>query len=234
MTASLNLYNDALVITEILLFAIFVTLIYLVIANIVKNRRQNRPSKIVSSSDISSDDVSEDRVDAGIDDASDTSSQPENENDRYRYRRLLLDTLRKLNCTPELSPDGEDIFIKYQGESFLIRQSKSFIRIWDLPFAQMNVLDTNLPVLLESINSVNNNIGPKIIVSPANDKGVREILSLMDLLFVPSIINPDQYLASIFQMFFGIKEELRQEIAKWKTNSEDMLSIYSYAASFLN
>lgn len=234
MTAQLNLYNDALFIIEILLFAIAITLIYIVFQHRVNKRKRNTSSEHSPTSGSTPIDVTESHADCEEKPVTESSAPPVDETDSNRYRELLLESLKKLNCTPKLSKDGDDIFIKYQGESFCIRQNNGFLRIWDLPFAEINVLDTNLPVILESINSVNNNLGPKIVMSAADDKGVREIMSIMDLIFVPTLANPEQYLATVLQMFFGIKEELRKEIIKWKDGNDNLLSIYSYAASFQN
>lgn len=151
-------------------------------------------------------------------------------------RQLLLESLRKINCIPKFDEeDKEKIFIKFQGESFCIVQNKQFIRIWDLPYAEVNVLDTNLPAILESINSANRGFGPTIMLTPANENGVREIMSRIDAVFVPSLTHPDEYLSSLFNSFFITKNNLRDELAKWKEgNDKDFAAIFSYASSYQN
>lgn len=164
-----------------------------------------------------------------------TGSSSEGNNESQPYREFLLYTLRKLNCSPIESKENDDIFFKFQGENFCVRQNKGFIRIWDLPFAEINTLDTSMPMILEAINSVNSSFGPTIIMNPPNEDGVREIMSRMDSVFLPMLKEPDQYLSTLLHMFFDLKDELRKEISEWREGKKDeKLSIYSYAASFQN
>lgn len=152
--------------------------------------------------------------------------------DKLKHRDFLLSTLNDLGCKPILSEHSSNIYLKYQGEAFCIVQDRSFIRIWDLPYSEVNVLDTSLPLIIESINSANFSVGPTIVISDPNENGNREIQSKMDLIFIPSLPNPDKYLSKIFDLFFDLKIRLRTEIAKWNTpeaqNQPSSLTVFPF------
>lgn len=162
---------------------------------------------------------------------SDDNSQNTND-DKLKHREFLLSTLKDLGCKPILAEHNSNIYLKYQGEAFCIVQDRSFIRIWDLPYSEVNVLDTNLPLIIESINNANFSVGPTIVISKPDENGNREIQSKMDLIFIPSLPNPDKYLSKIFDLFFDLKIRLRTEIARWNTpeaqNQPSSLTVFPF------
>ncbi|MDE6770336.1 MAG: hypothetical protein K2J78_11490, partial [Muribaculaceae bacterium] len=151
--------------------------------------------------------------------------------ERLKYRDFLMETIKKIGCQAFISEHDNNVYLKYQGEAFCIVQDRSFIRIWDLPYFEVNVLDTNLPLIIESINSANFGIGPTIVISKPDKNGIREIQSKMDMIFLPELPNPDKYLAKIFDLFFDLKISLQTEIAKWN-NPEAQNQPSSLTSSF--
>lgn len=159
----------------------------------------------------------------------------EKENLQAQNKELLLTTLQEMGCQPQEAPGEDRIYLKYQGENFCIDQDLSFIRIWDLPFADVNVIDTNLPLIIETINTANHCMGPTIILSDPDKNGKRNIMSRMDLLFSTFIPDPASYLAAVFNLFFQIKHTFKLELDKALAPSgEGKNSNLSTSQPFLN
>lgn len=127
-------------------------------------------------------------------------------------RELLLKTLKELGCQPE--DEEERIYLKYQGVNFSIIQNHKFIRIWDLPYSETNLLDINLPIIVEAMGKANSGFGPTVVMTDADEKGYRHIASRMDILFIPEIPNPKNYLTLIFDSFFKTRDVLKREISE--------------------
>lgn len=126
-------------------------------------------------------------------------------------KELFAESLQELGCKAETVEDGVVLF-RYQGETFSVRFNGHFIRIWDHPFMKVNVLDTNLSLIMEAINTVNFGFGPVIVMSDADEEGYRSVASRMDLLFFSHIPKPASYLEGILAMFFEMKHELTKII----------------------
>lgn len=166
----------------------------------------------------------------------DTGDKKEESDNSNRYQSFLLATLHKMNCKPEIG-DDDKIYFRYQGESFAALQNDSFMRIWDLPFMQVNVLDTNLPLIIEIINSVNHNFGPTIVICNADENGERNIMSRYDIVFHPDLSHPEDYLEHIFSFFFSTKNSLASELKQLEPSEKKEAStpaIYSYALNYQN
>ncbi len=144
-------------------------------------------------------------------------------------KQLLISTLHELGCQPESDKDG-DIFFRYQGESFLAIIVGKFLRVWDLPYLRINVLDTRLPLVLEAINTVNGGFGPVIVMRDPDENGNRSVASRMDFIFIPEIPDLTQYLDSILSMFFNTKHRLNDEIDKFTTNRSDRSQSSSFTS----
>ncbi len=161
-----------------------------------------------------------------------TSDSQSTSDEKLKHREFLLTTLKSMGCQPIVGERNSSIFLKYQGEAFCIVQDRSFIRIWDLPYSEVNVLDTNLPLIIESINSANFSLGPTIVISKPDENGNREIQSRMDLIFLPTLPHPDKYLSKIFDLFFDIKIRLKTEISRWNTpeaqNQPSSLTVFPF------
>jgi|GEM_PF-3297550 putative transmembrane protein len=127
-------------------------------------------------------------------------------------RELLLKTLKELGCQPE--DEEERIYLKYQGVNFSIIQNHKFIRIWDLPYSETNLLDINLPIIVEAMGKANSGFGPTVVMTEADEKGYRHLASRMDILFIPEIPNPKNYLTLIFDSFFKTRDVLKREISE--------------------
>lgn len=162
---------------------------------------------------------------------SSTETLENKKNEKLKPRDFLMETLKKIGCQAFISEHDNNVYLKYQGEAFCIVQDRGFIRIWDLPYSEVNVLDTNLPLIIESINNANFGIGPTIVISKPDKNGIREIQSKMDMIFLPQLPNPDKYLAKIFDLFFDLKISLQTEIAKWN-NPEAQNQPSSLTSSF--
>lgn len=135
-------------------------------------------------------------------------------------KQLLMDSLRNFGCQPDIDDSG-NVFFRYQGESFLAIVAGKFIRIWDLPFMNVNVLDTRMPIFLEAINKANSEFGPSIVMRNPNNDGDRQIATRMDIIFIPQLSEIPQYLEYILSLFFDMKHHIILEIEKLTNNRHD-------------
>lgn len=118
-------------------------------------------------------------------------------------KSLLMTSLKVLGCHPE--EKDERIKFIYQGENFIALVNKSFIRIWDCPFGNIDILDTNMPLMLEAINTANFEFGPTVVLSDPDEKGMRLLHSKMDFIYGSFIPKHLDYLKAILNSFFEVK-----------------------------
>lgn len=143
---------------------------------------------------------------------------------------LLIDSLCEMGCQPELK-EGNTVFFKFQGEMFSANVNKRFLRIWDLPFARVHMLDLNLPLVMEVINRVNFGLGPVVVLAKPDSNGERDIASRMDILFCSDISQPCEYLEAILLMFFETKRKLEDEFCRLigKSDSSQSSTLTSFS-----
>lgn len=133
-------------------------------------------------------------------------------------KELLVVTLRDLGCQPTSEEDGSVSF-GFQGERFNATPNGNFMRIWDLPYLTINVLDTRLPIMMEAINKVNYLFGPVVVLGSPDENGERVIASRYDILFTSDIPKPEMYIESILMAFFNSKHELIKEFEELTGNT---------------
>lgn len=167
---------------------------------------------------------------------SQSEANPENEEEARKRRlaeknettlSLMMLTLRQIGCQPEIE-DGSDnrvILVKYQGETFRIIINGFFVRVWDPAYISINKLDTNLPLVVDAVNTTNYDFGPTVVLSDPDENGDIFLHSRMDFVMEESLVNKEDYLTAILTSFFDTKKSLRENMEK--NLSPDKTGIHS-------
>ena len=121
--------------------------------------------------------------------------------------------LKKIGCQPE--QDGEDsLIVKYQGETFSIRFDGVFARIWDPGWTKVSLKDSNLNKMKEAVNATNYNFGPTIVFSDPDKNGDIVLHAKRDIMLNSNFEDVHEYIQSVFDSFFVMKNNLREEYNK--------------------
>lgn len=140
--------------------------------------------------------------------------------DASTTRTSLMVVLRKLNLQYEFDED-QNILVTYQGEHFRIiaENERAWIQIQDLWWYDASLTDIdNLALLHRAVNECNIRDVNKIVYTYNKVEGEVGLHILRDLLWMPQIPTPDQYLQTTFDTmlrshhyFFRTMEDLRRE-----------------------
>ena len=140
--------------------------------------------------------------------------------DSSTTRTSLMVVLRKLNLQYEFDED-QNILVTYQGEHFRIiaENERAWIQIQDLWWYDASLTDIdNLALLHRAVNECNIRDVNKIVYTYNKVEGEVGLHILRDLLWMPQIPTPDQYLQTTFDTmlrshhyFFRTMEDLRRE-----------------------
>ena len=135
-------------------------------------------------------------------------------------RTSLMVALRKLNAQFEFDND-QHFKVTYQGEYFrIIAENDSYwIHIQDCWWYEAPLDDIdNLALLHRAVNECNIRDANKMVYTYNKVEKEVWLHTLRDLLWIPQIPEPAQYLQSTFnsmlrshQLFFGVMEEIRRE-----------------------
>lgn len=155
-----------------------------------------------------------------------TSYSPHSEKDirqeREEANRLsVLETLREMGCQPESEEDG-NVVVSFQGERFLLIFNGAFVRIWDLNWMNTKNTDDDYAMLKDALNYANFSFGPAIVMHAPDVDGNIYISSCFDVVYDPEKNDNKEYLVSILEAFFTIKQILHREYMRLKDNPEDV------------
>lgn len=129
-----------------------------------------------------------------------------------KTRNLLLNTLRKIGCQPNIDEDNK-IHFQYQGEVFGIdaENGRAIIIIWDTWWAHFPLNDPDINNLKAAINYINidNSVVTLYSINEENER--LGIHSKHTLLFIPEIQNIDEYLRAILDNFFVVHQSLKDK-----------------------
>lgn len=135
-------------------------------------------------------------------------------------RTLLMVALRKLNLQYEFD-DDQNFIVVYQGERFrIVADNESiWIQIQDCWWYRESLDDIdNLALLHRAVNECNIRDVNKIVYTYDNIEKEVGLHILRDLLWMPQIPTPEQYLQTTFDtmfrshhFFFRMMEELRKD-----------------------
>lgn len=121
--------------------------------------------------------------------------------------KTSISALQSIGCQPTV--DGNSISVSYQGEHFQIECSGYYARIWDPSWSHIKADDKDLPKIREAVNAANYNFGLTIVLSDPDNDGDILIHSKRDIMLHPSFTDAPEYMRSVLDSFFPIKDELR-------------------------
>ena len=135
---------------------------------------------------------------------------------------LVLSTLRKIGCEPEMETQGNlnYVYFTYQGEKFTIECNDDcfFINIYDTLWYSISIyIDVEeIANLHKVVNLANQQVNCTLLYT--TNKEIEEIgvHSRKNLLFVKEIPEPDKYLMSVLSGFFKAQRFVLAELEKCK------------------
>lgn len=138
-----------------------------------------------------------------------------NELDGISTQELVIRTLKKIGCQPEINEEGHVSF-KYQGDDFYIvaEEENRFIMIWNPWWGSISNDNEALPFLKEIINLSNVNSLVTTVYMADEDEKTIGLHSHCHTFFSPVEAEPDEHLKMLLDYFFDthntIKDNMNQ------------------------
>ena len=153
-----------------------------------------------------------DRLSLAItDDLSSKTDGDESDNNAPTTLCIVCNSLKKMGCQSEMNGENS-LSVSYQGETFQFDFGESpsrYTRIWDPWWAQIKNDDPQLELIKEAINAANYNFGPTILMTDADENNVISLHSKYDIMVHPACEDNDQYIKSVLNSFFPLKDAVR-------------------------
>jgi len=125
-------------------------------------------------------------------------------------QNIILDALKTIGCQPVVDKDNS-IAVSYQGENFHIECSGILARVWDPSWSAIKADDQDLPKVREAINAANFTFGPTVVMSDSDKDGNILVHTLRDIMVHPSFPDTPNYIKSVLDSFFPIKDAVREQ-----------------------
>lgn len=132
---------------------------------------------------------------------------------------LIKQTLKNMGCQPEIDEE-ENVIVKYQGETFQMIVGGVFVLVWDTFWFSVQSDHSDMPIIREAINDTNFSFGPTLVISAPDKEGNVHIHSRRDFLFHPAIPDITDYLQSMLNSFFEVKQRFQDNLRKLKIDQE--------------
>lgn len=135
---------------------------------------------------------------------------------------LVLSTLRKIGCEPEMEQRSElnYVYFTYQGEKYTIESNDNcfFITIYDTWWYSISIYSDveDIANLHKVINLANQYTNCTLLYTTNNEIEEIGVHSRMTILFVKEIKEIDQYLTSVLNGFFKAQRLVLTELEKCK------------------
>lgn len=135
---------------------------------------------------------------------------------------LVLSTLRKIGCEPQLEAQGEFnyVYFTYQGEKFTIECNDDcfFIIIYDTWWYSISIYSDveEIANLHKVVNLANQQVNCTLLYTINKEIEEIGVHSRQNLLFVKEIPEPDKYLMSVLSGFFRAQRMVLTELEKNK------------------
>lgn len=133
--------------------------------------------------------------------------------------QLMYHALKEIGCQPEVTDSS--IRVKYQGENFEIKCGVRFAIIWDICWGCINTNDPKFPNLREAINSVNYKFGPTVVYTNRDTDGRVYLHSRREVLLHPYATDNADYVRSMLDTFFDVKELLCNEFRQLNDQQQE-------------
>lgn len=139
-----------------------------------------------------------------------------------KTRDLVVDTLTKVGCQPEID-DKDNICFKYQGESMYVSADNNFnfITIWDPWWIALDLTDPDVALVKEAINMVNVDIPlVNVVYSVDEENGKFGVHTRCDSVFMDQLPELDGLVKSLLEHFFLAHDRLKNAFGFLKQRQE--------------
>lgn len=110
----------------------------------------------------------------------------------------IMQGLTDLGCQPEI--EGDNILVKYQGQSFIFRNNAPFTVLWYLNWAGCLPDDPAWPDIIEAINNANGNFPPTVIWNTHPETSEYVVSTNMPLLLLKNMEEVSGYLQYVLNV----------------------------------
>lgn len=135
---------------------------------------------------------------------------------------LVLTTLRKIGCEPQVEPQDNFnyVYFTFQGEKYTIECSDDcfFINIYDTWWYSISIYSDveEIANLHKVINQANQHVNCTLLYTTNNEIEEIGVHSRKDLLFIKEITELDKYLVGVLNGFFKAQKLVLTELEKCK------------------
>lgn len=135
---------------------------------------------------------------------------------------LVLTTLRKIGCEPQVEPldNFNYVYFTFQGEKYTIECSDDcfFINIYDTWWYSISIYSDveEIANLHKVINQANQHVNCTLLYTTNNEIEEIGVHSRKNLLFIKEITELDKYLVGVLNGFFKAQKLVLTELEKCK------------------
>lgn len=135
---------------------------------------------------------------------------------------LVLTTLRKIGCEPQVEPQDKFnyVYFTFQGEKYTIECSDDcfFINIYDTWWYSISIYSDveEIANLHKVINQANQHVNCTLLYTTNNEIEEIGVHSRKNLLFIKEITELDKYLVGVLNGFFKAQKLVLTELEKCK------------------
>jgi len=135
---------------------------------------------------------------------------------------LVLTTLRKIGCEPQVEAQGEFnyVYFTYQGENFTIECNDDcfFINIYDTWWYSISIYSDveEIANLHKVVNLTNQHVNCTLLYTINKETEEIGVHTRQNLLFIKEIPYPDKYLMGVLSGFFKAQRLVLAELEKCK------------------
>lgn len=142
--------------------------------------------------------------------------------DERTTTELVLTTLRKIGCEPQVEPQDNFnyVYFTFQGEKYTIECSDDcfFINIYDTWWYSISIYSDveEIANLHKVINQANQHVNCTLLYTTNNEIEEIGVHSRKNLLFIKEITELDKYLVGVLNGFFKAQKLVLTELEKCK------------------
>ena len=142
--------------------------------------------------------------------------------DERTTTELVLTTLRKIGCEPQVEPQDKFnyVYFTFQGEKYTIECSDDcfFINIYDTWWYSISIYSDveEIANLHKVINQANQHVNCTLLYTTNNEIEEIGVHSRKNLLFIKEITELDKYLVGVLNGFFKAQKLVLTELEKCK------------------
>jgi len=139
-------------------------------------------------------------------------------------RVLLIKTLKRMGCEPEVDEKNENIWFDYQGEHFMVESSNDclYVNVYDIWWYQVSLEDgvEEFARMQKTVNLINGWANCTVLYSVRQEDGIAGVHLKKNMLYIEQIPELDKYLAGTLEGFFQTQRLFMTELEKLKVQEK--------------